>query len=81
MSSLKCADIHEIVGVGNEHHKVLGILEIPITISGIRIHYNFYILESLRHSVLLGMDFLEKHKVQIDLDSKTVHIEEKLVSA
>ena len=34
VSSLKCADIHEIVGVGNEHHKVLGILEIPITISG-----------------------------------------------
>ena len=42
-SSLKCADIHEIVGVGNDQYKVLGILEIPITISGIRIHYNFYI--------------------------------------
>ena len=63
VSSLKCADIHEIVGVGNEHHKVLGILEIPITISGISIHNNFYILESLRHAVLLGMNFLEKLKV------------------
>ena len=27
------------------------------------------------------MDFLEHRKVQIDLDSKTVHIQEKLVSA
>ena len=81
VSALKPADIHEIIGVGNEHHKVLGILEIPITISNAKIHFNFYILETLRHSVLLGMDFLEHHKVQIDLDSKTVHIQEKLVSA
>ena len=35
VSSLKPADIHEIVGVGNEHHAVLGTLEIPISISGI----------------------------------------------
>lgn len=81
ISSLKSADIHEIVGVGNEHHRVLGILEIPISISGIKIHYKFYILEQLRHAVILGMDFLEHHKVQIDLDTKTVYIQEKLVAA
>ena len=28
MSSLKSADILEIIGVGNEHHRVMGILEI-----------------------------------------------------
>ena len=81
ISSLKPADVNEIVGVGNEHHKVLGTLEIPISISGIKIDFNFYILEQLRHTVILGMDFLEHHKVQIDLNSKTVYIKEKLVSA
>ena len=48
-------------------------------ISGIKMHYNFYVLEHLRHAVILGMDFLEQHKVQIDLHSKTVYIQEKLL--
>ena len=81
VSSLKPADIHDVVGVGNEHHKVLGTLHIPISISGVKISYKFYILEQLRHAVILGMDFLEHHKVQIDLDRKTVYIQDKLVSA
>ena len=81
VSSLKPADIHDVVGVGNEHRKVLGTLHIPISISGVKISYKFYILEQLRHAVILGMDFLEHHKVQIDLDRKTVYIQDKLVSA
>lgn len=81
VSALKPADINEIVGVGNEYHPVLGILRIPITISGIKIPFEFFILEHPRHPFLLGIDFLEHHKVQIDLDSKQVYIQEKLVGA
>ena len=33
------------------------------------------------NSVILGMDFLKFHKVQIDLDKRTFYIQDKLVSA
>ena len=80
-TNLKPAHIQHITGVGNETHAVLGKLEIPITISGIKISFEFFILENLLHPVILGMDFLKFHKVQIDLDKRTVYIQDKLVSA
>ena len=57
-NNLKPAHIKHITGVGNETHAVLGKLEIPITISGIKISFEFLILENLLHPVILGMDFL-----------------------
>ena len=78
---LKPADIEYITGVGNETHSVLGKLEIPLNISGIKISFDFFILQSLTHPVILGMDFLKFHRVQIDLDKRTVYIHDKLVSA
>ena len=78
---LKPANIKYITGVGNETHAVLGKLEIPITISGITISFEFFILQNLIHPVILGMDFLKFHKVQIDLDKRTIYIQDKLVSA
>ena len=65
-----CIDINYVVGVGNHHLKILGSLDIPISILGVRISYTFYILEQLWHVVNLGMDFLKHHNIHIDLDKK-----------
>ena len=55
ISSLRAADIHDVVGMGNQHHKVLDSLDIPIPILGVKIRYTFYILEQLWHAVMLTL--------------------------
>lgn len=76
---LKPADILEISGVGGERHRVLGMLEIPITITSARFLFNFYVLPDLQHPVIVGLDFMDAHKVEIDFNKKTVYIQDKLV--
>ena len=61
--------------------KQMLFLENPITISGITISFEFFILQKLIHPEILGMDFLKFHKVQTDLDKRTIYIQDKLVSA
>ena len=56
---LKPANIKYITGVGNETHAILGKLEIPITISGITISFEFFIHQNLIHPFILGMDILK----------------------
>ena len=75
-----CA-LQHITGVGGEQHRVLGQIEIPILVSGAKISFKFYVLDKLHHSLILGIDFLEYHKVKIDLDSGYVFIKEDVVCA
>ena len=80
-SKLQKCDLKEIIGVGGEKHQILGKIEFQILISGIRISYGFYVLNTLHHSVILGMHFLTHHKVQIDLDKGVVFIKDQVFSA
>ena len=80
-SKLKPCDLQEIVGVGGEKHKVLGQIELPLLISGVKITYKFYVLDSPHHSLILGMDFLEFHKAYLDLDAGTLFIKDKVICA
>ena len=59
----KPSDISEISDVGGERHKILGVLEIPLTISGATFVFNFYVLPALQHSVIIGIDFMETYKL------------------
>ena len=67
--------------MGNQHHKVLDSLDIPISILGVKISYTFNILDKFWHAIILGIYFLYYHNVQVDLDRKTFYIQDKLVSA
>ena len=78
-SKLKPSDISEISGVGGERHKILDVLEIPLTISGATFVFNFYVLPALQHSIIIGIDFMETYTVEMDLSKKTVFIHDKLV--
>ena len=55
------------------------MLEVPISISKAILRFKFYVLQELQHPVILGIDFLDAHKVEIDLNKKLVFIEDKLV--
>ena len=76
---LQPSDIPEIAGVGGERHKILGILETHITISKAKFKCKFYVIDRIQHPVILGIDFLTAHKVDIDFGSKLVYIEDNLV--
>lgn len=58
--------ITRVVGVGGEKHLVLGKITLPVKLSGIVIDQIFIVLESLHHTVVLGLDFMNKNKPQID---------------
>ena len=78
-SQLQPSDIPEIAGVGGERHKVLGVLDVPMKISKAQLRFKFYVMQDLQHPVILGIDFLEAHKVEIDLNRKVVFFDDKLV--
>lgn len=80
-STFQNCTLKEIIGVGGERHRILGKVDIPIAVSGFKISYHFYVLDSLHHSLILGIDFLKHHKVQIDLEAGKVHIKDKVFSA
>ena len=73
------SDIQEIAGVRGERHKILGVLEVPISISKAILTFRFFVLQALQHPVIMGIDFLDAHKVEIRLNKKLVFIEDKLV--
>ena len=73
------SDITEIAGVGGEKHSTLGILETHITISKANFKCKFYVLDDIPHPVILGIDFLNAHKIEIDFGKKLVYIEDNLV--
>lgn len=78
-TKLQPTDISEISGVGGERHKILGILKVPIVISSAQFLFDFYVLPELQHPVILGVDFMDAHKVEMDFNKKTVFIKDKLV--
>ena len=55
--NLKPAECSDISGVGNEHHAILGKYEIPILVSGIKISFDFYVLENYTIQQLLEWTF------------------------
>ena len=60
---------------------MLGVLEVPISISKAQLRFKFYVMRDIQHPVILGMDFLDAHKVEIDFNRKVVFIDDKLVQA
>lgn len=80
-SKFQNCSLKEIVGVGGERHQILGKIKIPLLISGIQICSEFFVLNELHHSVILGMDFLTTHKVSIDLDAGKIDIKDRVLSA
>ena len=78
-SKLESSDIPENAGVGGERHRILSILEAPITISKTHFQCKLFVLHDPQHPVILGIDFLDSYKADIDFGKKLIYIEDKLV--
>ena len=61
-----------IFGVGGEKHDIMGCITLPVCIQGAKYLQKFYIFRALHTPVILGLDFLTKHKVNIDHATSTI---------
>lgn len=54
-------------------------MRLPVVISNIELMCDFYVLEKIQQTVIFGVDFMEKHKVEIDFGRKSVYIQERAI--
>ena len=73
----KCtkSNISTIVGVGGTHHAVQGETNVDICFGSLTLNAKFYVIEDLHHSIILGIDFMEEHRVTLDIAAKKFIIE------
>ena len=67
---LEEAVLYHVVGVGNNRVRVLGRVTLPLLIAGLDILHTFHVLEGASIPLILGLDFMDKHDVHIDLTNK-----------
>ena len=68
--NLQPSHITSIVGVGGEHHPVAGVCKVTLNFSGLNIDVPFHVISNHHHSIILGIDFMERNKVKIDMEHK-----------
>ena len=70
-SLLQTPDYQYVNGVGG-HLKVLGKLKLPITFKGGTFSFPVHVVDRLPHSLIIGLDFLQKHQVTLNLAENTM---------
>ena len=68
-----------VVGVGGEHHDVAGTVTLTLNFGGLNVDHIFHVIDDLHHSIILGLDFMEKYRVNIDIGRKLMSIMETKV--
>ena len=74
------SSIARIVGVGGERHQVLGQAKITLKNSGLNVDQKFIVIEQLHHPLILGLDFMQEHNVNIDFHSRVMTLHDHLVA-
>lgn len=68
-------DISHIYGVGSKQHDISHKVQLEISVEGHKFTQNFYVLKN-QYSLILGMDFITKHKVKLDFENSLTQIGE-----
>lgn len=63
--------IFSINGVGG-HLKVLGKLKLPLSFKGVTFIFFVHVVDRLPHSLIIGLYFLQKHQVTLNLADNTM---------
>ena len=66
------SDVPLISGVAGHITRVVGKVVLPISIQEQHFEHPFYILESMNHDIILGVDFLREHKAKISFEDNHV---------
>ncbi|VDI60399.1 Hypothetical predicted protein, partial [Mytilus galloprovincialis] len=73
-ADIQRSSIFSGVGVCGEVHPVLGKTILEIRFGEHKILQNFHIFETLHSKILLGLDFLVTHKVNLDFGKMTISV-------
>lgn len=68
-------DFMFIKGVSGQKLKVLGKIVLPISFSGHVFQFPVHVIQSLHHSLILGVDFMQTNKVVINFATNTLCID------
>ncbi len=71
---LQKSDISNIIGVGGEVHKVIGTVILPIGFGEILIYHKFYVFRKLHYDAILGVDFFNEHKANLNFNNQTLSL-------
>ena len=63
--------------VNGERVPVLGMIEVPVKLAGTLYQGQFHIMPSLTHEVILGRDFLQKHRAVLDLEKGSLTLTDR----
>ena len=67
--------INNVYGVGGEGISVKGQVKLPLKFDKEPVVYqNFYIIDKIQHSLIIGNDFLEYNKANINYPTKTLNL-------
>ncbi len=70
IAQLKQSSISSVRGVGGTLIPIVGEANIPLRVGDLCTNHKFFILQTMNYQVILGMDFLEQHVSQIDIERK-----------
>lgn len=70
------SDVGQVSGVGGHTMKVDKKVRIGVKFSNVFMECDFYVIDKIQQDVILGLDFMTKHKVKINFGNKTVSIED-----
>ena len=59
--------LRRTTGDGGEIHDVMGEIELPVRISCLALNHLSYVFQEIHLPILVGLDFLETNKVNINL--------------
>jgi len=69
-------DFYFIKGVGGRRLTILGKMSVPIQINHEIFTFPIHVVEDLTHSCIIGLDFMDKFRVTINLANNTLSIED-----
>ena len=68
------SEYFSVTGVGGTRSKVLGKVKLPLSFKGTVFHHFVHVVEGLQHSLIIGIDFMQQHGVQLDLATNIMHL-------
>ena len=71
------SEYQEVLGVGGTKHKILGKFTTDIVISKTKFSATFHVIPGIKYSVILGCDFMQKHRVSFDFEHNFVKLKNK----
>ena len=69
---LQKSHIYSILGVGPPRLRIMGIVNLTIKINVNNFNFDFHVIESIPHSVIIGMDFLQVSNVTINMAQNSI---------